>query len=399
MENISILFRGNGSLPDLQNRLLASVIILATVYGCWKFYRVGFWLGIAMMTLLCIFAVIYIIRGLEGALLLTMMFMAVFAIFGTLIAVCNIMDKSLSDDDIDKYNPYVLQFDNLGCMIFIIIIVSRIVYIIMDYVNIVITISFFIAFFYFTSKEFLNSKKLLNGLFIILFISCFFIAYFSLVSEDHAFRNLLLVNLCLCAFIHACFYWLNLGMVRALLYSTLDQKGKWPLISVLVMFICAILTSIFMAIFMVLAVQLFGHLEILGGVKEMTVNVQDMLKALADPPALLDTQYVVFYVLLFTPFIPLIVNILAMAGCKMRSLHGLTSWCARLLPENGAISASDALTVTLWLALVTSIGVIAGLLLCVLLFYTVAPAYANMVIGWLQILIDADYPAQILAIF
>ena len=210
-----------------------------------------------------------------------------------------------------------------------------------------------------------------------------------------------LLFLVLLTLVNAPFDWITLGLTRALLRRGLELGGWWPLAFGLIDLFAAAAVVAALSVAALWSVQLFGHFTALGS-GEPVLEVEQVLKALADPVQRTAPEYWWLYAMLFSTLIPSIVNVALGALSIMRGIPGLHIALARRMKVGKAVLESDRLwmapLLTLQAILSIAIGtvVMLGLLWAILAWEL--PLMGLNLVAMLQALAAEDLPGRLLSL-
>lgn len=189
----------------------------------------------------------------------------------------------------------------------------------------------------------------------------------------------LLLFLGLLTFINAPFDWASLGLTRALLRRGLELKSWWPLALALIDAASAALIVALLAMAMVIGVQAFDTLAVLGGGKPV-LPLDPLFAALRDPKTALEPEYWWIYALLLTTLIPSLINLGIGGASVVQMLPPVRAWLLKHMPADKPVRSYDRTIIALILALQAIGGILLGILAQAALFWLVI-VYAMPSIG------------------
>jgi hypothetical protein len=191
--------------------------------------------------------------------------------------------------------------------------------------------------------------------------------------------------------------WLAIGFTRALLRRGLSLGGWWPfLFALLDILVAAILVSV-LAFAMVLAIQTFDDIAVLGaGSRARVLSLGPLFEGLESTPNAYEYWWV--WILLFSSMIPSILNLSIATAAFLRSLPGCNTWILNRMPASGTLSERDRLTVASALTSQLVVGValtgIASYLVVDYLIPLGLPAFGAVVREFAIALANFDAPAR-----
>ncbi|SUS07895.1 conserved membrane hypothetical protein [Candidatus Defluviicoccus seviourii] len=212
----------------------------------------------------------------------------------------------------------------------------------------------------------------------------------------------LLVFLGLLTFINALFDWASLGLTRALLRRGLELKGWWPLALALIDAASAALIVALLAIAMVISVQSFDTLAVLGG-GTAVLPLDPLFAGLRDPKTALEPEYWWIYVLFLTTLIPSLIN-LGIGGASMIQMLPLGhSWLLKKLPADKPVRTYDRTLIAVLLVSQGIGGMLLGFLVQAAIFWLViGRIMALFGLGLLDMaegIAALDLPARLLSLW
>ncbi len=162
--------------------------------------------------------------------------------------------------------------------------------------------------------------------------------------------------------VNAPFDWLTIGLTRALIRRGIELKRWWPILLASIDLILAAIVVMFLAITMLLAVQLFDTLAVNAGGTPI-LGVEKVLNDLADREMRTHPEYWWLYATLFSTLIPSIINVAIGALSIMRGSSGFHRYVAAKMPAGQAMLLADALWAVPLLALEVLGSVVIGVAL------------------------------------
>ena len=157
----------------------------------------------------------------------------------------------------------------------------------------------------------------------------------------------------LLTFINAPFNWASLGLTRALLRRGLELGGWWPVALALVDAFFAAGIIALLAITMVIGVQAFDDLAVLGG-GQRVLPLDVLFDGIKASPSAV--KYWWLYALLLSSMIPSFINLMIGGASFICGVPGLTSVLLQFLPVGRAVPAFNRA----WIALVLTVQVFLG---------------------------------------
>lgn len=207
----------------------------------------------------------------------------------------------------------------------------------------------------------------------------------------------LLLFLGLLTLINAPFDWASLGLTRALLRVGLERGGWWPLLLALIDAVCAALIVALLTIAMVLGIQAFNSLAVLGGGTAI-LSLERLLAGIGNRETAQEPEFWWVYVLLLSTLVPSLINLGIGGASLMRGLPFLPSVLLRFLPEDSPVPSAERVWIPLVLALQTVGGVILGLAVQALIFWGVIvhvmPWFGFGLLDMARDLVAFDLPAK-----
>jgi hypothetical protein len=194
------------------------------------------------------------------------------------------------------------------------------------------------------------------------------------------------------------FDWASLGLTRALLRRGLELGGWSPFILALVDALLAALVIALLATTIVIGVQAFDNVAVLGG-SERVLPLGPFFDSFAAHPTAPEYWWV--YALLFSTMIPSIVNLMIGGASLMRGIPGVPSLLLRKMPAHRAVPAFDRA----WIATVLTLQLVGGAILGIVVQFALIYAVFGYVMPWLGLeLLDMaravaalDLPGMIIA--
>jgi hypothetical protein len=223
----------------------------------------------------------------------------------------------------------------------------------------------------FISKK--SSKVRLQGCFftfflIVMIVFCLFLAY-----EMNSFSKIWgppLLFFGLLTLINSPFDWGSLGLTRALLRRGLELGGWWPLLLALIDAVSAAVIVALLSIAMVVGVQAFDRLAVLGG-GAAVLPLDKLFAGIGNRETALEPEYWWIYALLLTTLIPSLINLGIGGASLMRGLPGVPSLLLRHLRADKAVRSYERTWIALVLAAQNVGGVILGIVVQALIFWVV----------------------------
>jgi hypothetical protein len=208
-----------------------------------------------------------------------------------------------------------------------------------------------------------------------------------------------LLFLGLLALLNAPFDWLSLGLTRALLRRGLERQGWWPY---LYSFVDAALAGIIiaaLAIAMVIGVQAFDELAVLGSGKASSavLPLDKLFNGLAAHPS--EPEYWWLYALLLSTMIPSLVNLAIGGASLMRGVPRVPALLLKFMPATRAPTAANRAWIATVLTGQVFVGAILGLAAQVFLFWGIMlyalPKAGLSLLDMARGVADFDLPAKI----
>jgi hypothetical protein len=170
----------------------------------------------------------------------------------------------------------------------------------------------------------------------------------------------------LLSLLNAPFAWFSLGLTRALLWRGLEREKWWPYFYALLDAALAVLVISLSAIVMVIGVQTFDLMAVVGGGKQV-VPLMPLLDGIASNPAAPEYWWV--YALLLSTMIPSLVN-LGIGGLSLtRGIPRLSGYLHGLLDSNGSVSEFHRVQIAALLGSQVVFGVALGIAAQAILVY------------------------------
>ncbi len=214
------------------------------------------------------------------------------------------------------------------------------------------------------------ARTFFSGFVIAMMAGCFVSAY-ELASFDRWDRSgPLLLFIGLLTLINAPFDWGSLGLTRALLRRGLELGGWWPLLLALIDAASAAGIVALLTIAMVLGIQAFDSLAVLGGGAPI-LPLDSLFAGIANPETRLEPEYWWVYALLLTTLVPSLINLGIGGASLMRGLPGVSSLLLKHLPLDTAVRSYDRPVIAFFLAFQNVFGVILGIAVQALIFWAV----------------------------
>jgi len=208
--------------------------------------------------------------------------------------------------------------------------------------------------------------------------------------------------LALLTLLNAPFNWASLGLTRALLRRGLELKGWWPYLLGLVDAALAGVIVSLLAITMVVGVQAYNQLSVLGGGEQAVVLPLDkLIEGIAQSPA--EPDYWWLYALLLATMISSLTN-LAIGGVALtRGIPWLARLVVQWVPKDGDLPDYKrqpvAIGLTVQMVSGAALGIAAqGLLAWGLLFHLMPQLGLNL-LDMASAVVDFDVPTRIGRLF
>ena len=212
----------------------------------------------------------------------------------------------------------------------------------------------------------------------------------------------MLLFLGLLTLINAPFDWASLGLTRALLRRGLDLKGWWPLALALIDAASAALIVALLAIAMVVGVQAFDTLAVLGGGKAV-LPLEPLFAALRKPETALEPEYWWLYALLLTTLIPSLINLGIGGASVMQMLPFVRSLLLKHMPAEKPVRSYERAWMALLLAAQPLVGIVLGILVQAVIFWFVIvyamPLFGLGLLDMAEGLAALDLPARFLSLW
>jgi hypothetical protein len=195
--------------------------------------------------------------------------------------------------------------------------------------------------------------------------------------------------------LNAPFDFLSLGLTRGFLRRGLEKKGLSPIWFAFYDAASALVIISALACVLILAVQLFGALEILGH-QHRTLDLKDAFYAIQTNPSAPQNFWI--YALLITTQAPSLFNVAVGAISVARAFRPLSEFIHRRLPDGKPILSADKIWIVPLLivrsVLPAAAGILAGLtaLLAVPLWFL--PLIDFDIVEQVRRLVEADLPAR-----
>ena len=222
----------------------------------------------------------------------------------------------------------------------------------------------------------MSVKKRWHGIFLTIHgigfaLACLLAAYFLSTQKAWTLSGPLLLFLGLLTLINAPFDWLSLGLTRALLRRGLERQGWWPYFYSFVDIAFATIIIALLAMAMVIGVQAFNELAVLGSGDPTTavLPLAPLFNGIAANPS--EPEYWWIYALLLSTMIPSLVN-LAIGGASLaRGVPGIAGGLLTYLPASRAPTTANRAGIATVLTGQVFLGALLGLAAQVFLFWVV----------------------------
>ncbi len=188
-----------------------------------------------------------------------------------------------------------------------------------------------------------------------------------------------LLFLGLLTLINAPFDWASLGLTRALLRRGLELKGWWPLALALIDAACTALIVALLAVAMVISVQAFDTMAVLGG-GTAVLPLEPLFAGLRNPETALEPEYWWIYALLLTTLIPSLINLGIGGASVMQMLPFVRSIQLKHMPADKPVRSYDRACIALALAAQWIVGILLGIVVQAL-FFSFVIVYAMPLFG------------------
>jgi hypothetical protein len=150
--------------------------------------------------------------------------------------------------------------------------------------------------------------------------------------------------------ITALFGWLSLGFTRALMRRGLEGEKWWPYLYAFIDALLALVVmAFFLAVVMIVVVQLFDDIAVHGGGTPVFPPMRDFLDAIKADPGNQDYWWI--YAILFSTMLPSLMNLFIVGVSLARGMSGVSSWLMSKVREGEAVPAYDRVLVAIALAL------------------------------------------------
>jgi len=226
---------------------------------------------------------------------------------------------------------------------------------------------------------------------------CLFAAYELSFLENWRKFGATLLFLGLLTLINAPFDWASLGLTRALLRVGLERGGWWPLLLALIDAISAALIVAALTFAMVLGIQAFDSLAVLGGGTAI-LPLDRLFDGIGNRATALEPEFWWVYALLLTTLIPSLINLGIGGASLMRGLPFLPSVLLPFLPADRPVPSAERVWIPVVLALQTVGGVILGVIVQGLIFWAVIayvmPWFGLGLLDMARDLVAFDLPAK-----
>ena len=214
---------------------------------------------------------------------------------------------------------------------------------------------FGLTFCFFALADDQKSKEVLSAYSIPVFILlCLGAAYLLSPFKTWGTVGPILLFVGLLTSLNAPFNWGSLGLTRALLRRGLELGGWWPYLLAIADAILAGVIAAALAITMVVGVQAFDGLAMLGGGKPSILPLEPFFEGVAAHPTA--PEYWWLYALLLSTMIPSLVNLAIGGASLIRGVPGLPRRLLRKMPVGKAVPAFDRA----WMALVLTLQIFVG---------------------------------------
>lgn len=241
----------------------------------------------------------------------------------------------------------------------------------------------------------------------VLIISCFSASYGLSSFGDWTISGPILLFLGLFSLINAPFDWASLGVTRALLRRGIELGGWWPYGLALVDAVLAVAIIALLSATMVLGVQAFDHVAVLGGGAPVLCLQPSLDAHIPCPRPLFDgiavqsaaPEYWWVYMMLLSTMIPSLVNLAISGASLMRGIPGVPALLlARMVPGEAVPGFERS-----WMALLLTgqwvvgiaLGLVAqGVLVWVILF-GLLPGVGFSLLGFARDVASLDLPARL----
>jgi hypothetical protein len=208
-----------------------------------------------------------------------------------------------------------------------------------------------------------------------------------------AFGPVLLL-LGLLTLLDALFYWLSVGLTRALLRRGVELQGWWPYVLATIDVVLSLAILIVLAGAMVIGVQAFDLAATLGGATP-TLPLRRLFYALATHPR--DPVNWWLYAMLLATLIPSVTNLFIGSTSLTRGVPGVSTLLLRFLPAGVTVTAFDRTWIAAVLTAQWAIGLILMLSAFALLGWLVSilvPEVGTLFLDYARAIAALDLPGQ-----
>jgi hypothetical protein len=206
----------------------------------------------------------------------------------------------------------------------------------------------------------------------------------------------LLLVVGLLTLLNAPFNWASFGVTRGLLRRGLELGAWWPLGLAITDAVLALLAVCLLAFVMILGVQAFDDLAVLGGGTAL-LPLDALLDGIGRDPVA--SKYWWIYTLLLSAMVPSLANLVIGGMALTRGIPGLGRQLLKRMPAGKPMMKHDLQWVAFVLTMQDSIGFFLGVLavffLAWFLFYQVMPLFGLSLLGMAHDVVAFDLPAQI----
>lgn len=232
---------------------------------------------------------------------------------------------------------------------------------------------------------------------------CCSVAYFLSPVVGWNVDGPLLLFLGLLTLLNAPFDWASLGLTRALLRRGLEVGGWVPYLLALCDALLATAIIALLLLTMVVGVQAFDELAVLGGGKPV-LPLDPLFNGIAQNPAAPEYWWV--YALLLSSMIPSLINLMIGGTSLLRGIPWLSASLLSKMPPGGgddAVHRFDRFWIGLLLSFQIFIGIFLGIFVqAVLAWYLIAyfmPVVGLDLLSMARSVADADVPAKLFQLF